>query len=86
MTERIEIEGIDFDYNPDRMKTWPAFKLFKQLREATDNIERVENMLQIACYIVDMDMEKFVDKCGSEDMETITRIASELLAGAYPKN
>lgn len=88
MTERIEIEGIDFEYEPERLKGWRAFQLLKQSREAKDDYERVENVLAIACYIVNMGIEEFVDKCGGEDtnIEVIVRIASELIAGAYPKN
>ena len=87
MTERIEIEGIPFDYDPERLKGWRAFQLLKQSREAKDDYERVENVLAIACYIADTTIEEFVDKCGGEDtsVEVIVRIASELIAGAYPK-
>ena len=87
MTERIEIEGIEFEYETERLKGWRAFQLLKQSREAKDDYERVENVLAIACYIANMGIEEFVDKCGGEDtsIEIIVRIASELIAGAYPK-
>lgn len=88
MTERIEVEGIEFEYEPERLKGWRAFQLLKQSREATDDYERVENVLAIACYIADMSIDDFVDKCGGEDtsIEFIVKVASGLIAGAYPKN
>ena len=87
MTERINIEGIEFEYDTERLKGWRAFQLLKQSRAAKDDYERVDNVLAIACYIADMSIDEFVDKCGGEDtnIEFIVRVASELIAGAYPK-
>ena len=88
MAERIEVEGLAFDYEPERLKGWKTFQLMSRSREAQDEYARVEAVVDIVCYIAGLTVEEFIDKCGGEDtsVETVIRIASEFITGVYPKN
>lgn len=88
MAERVEVEGIAFDYEPERLKGWKTFQLMSKTRDSSDEYERVESVVEIVCYIAGITVDEFVDKCGGEDtsLEKVVRIASEFIAEVYPKN
>lgn len=87
-TERHEVSGVEFDVIKERIESWRAFQLFKTVQQAEDNVVKIDAVMEIACYITDMQLDEFIDKCGGVDVPImkIIETASTLIAQAYPKN
>ena len=84
----IEVMGIEFAVNTEKLSGWHVFNLLKKAKTVTDDYERVSAVIEIACYITELDEAEFIERCGGDDapVQTVVQVATELIAAAYPKN
>ena len=88
MTERIEVNGVEFDILTERLNSWKAFQIMRDARATEDDYERTSALMEVTCYITGLDESEFIDKCGGADTSImdVFKFVSEIIKAAYPKN
>ena len=88
MAKRIDVNGLAFDIDEQKLGGWHVFQLLKNVRTIEDDYEKVSLLLEIACYITGLTEDEFIGKCGGEDtpIVEIVQTAVSLIQEAYPKN
>ena len=83
----VEIEGIEFTIDTSKLGTWRSFNIVKKAYAANDDYQRIDSLIEIACYITDLTEQELIEKCGGDEvsLERVVTVVSQLIAETYPK-